>query len=80
MEETDAENLKLSVFDLNAKLILSDGPNSLETIMQQNTVIKYENVAINMLTITKHFYPDDDIFVDFTLSLSNFHLCKELLC
>lgn len=48
MEEIDAENLKLSVFDLNVKLILSDGQTSLETIMKQNTVIKYENVAINM--------------------------------
>lgn len=48
MEEIDAENLKLSVFDLNAKLIQSDGQTSLETIMKQNTVIKYENVSINM--------------------------------
>lgn len=50
MEEKDTENLKSSLFDLNAKLIQSDGQTSLETIMHQNTVIEieYENFAINM--------------------------------
>lgn len=42
MEEIDTENLKSSLFDLNAKLIQSDGQTSLETIMHQNTVIEIE--------------------------------------